>query len=118
LGQRYVRGCSAFAGFAKGGFNRERLEQFSDRMAAALGERWSLWGSEQVASNFMIANAMRPEVLPYPAYASYVPRLDVSRCRFTHFIGSFRFKDGTYEAMAGNIIKQLMSGDESRWTCK
>ena len=54
---RYIRGSSGFAGFAKEGFSRSGLEEFSTAMGAILGKRWSEWGSEQIASNFVVANS-------------------------------------------------------------
>jgi hypothetical protein len=49
--RRYVRGSSGFAGFAPGGFRRADLETFSLEMHERLGDAWTEWGSEQVASN-------------------------------------------------------------------
>src|SRR5438445_8599770 len=50
---RYVRGCSGFAGFARGSFERSFVEAISEQMGSALGGRWAEWGSEQVMSNIV-----------------------------------------------------------------
>ena len=98
---RYLRGTSGFAGFAKGGVSRPFAEQFHVDMEAILGrERWREWGTEQVASNFLVANSPDPVLLPYPAYCSVGPRTDWRVLRFGHFIGTYRF-DGQRFAREG-----------------
>jgi hypothetical protein len=104
---RYVRGCSGFAGFAQGSFNRARLESFAHEMSNILGERWSQWGSEQVASNFFVANSSRATVLPYPKYANVTPGIPWEDSVFLHFIGTYRFKRGVYIKTARKIIRTL-----------
>ena len=55
-----------FAGFAPSGEGRRIAEAFSREATALLGaERWAQWGSEQVTSNFVIANQPDPLLLPY-----------------------------------------------------
>ena len=63
---RYVRGCSGFSGYARGRHSRRDAEAWFRRMQEAVGEKWSEWGSEQVTSNLLIANASDSVVLPYP----------------------------------------------------
>ena len=104
---RYIRGSSGFAGFARGGFARGRLDDFSRHMEAALGARWSEWGTEQVASNFVIANSPGAVVLPYPDYACYDPRIDAGRSLFLHFYGTYRFDGGTYGARSRAVLAAL-----------
>jgi hypothetical protein len=65
---KYVRGSSGFAGFAKGGFSRARIEEFHANMTELMGERWREWGSEQCGSNFAVANSPGAVMLPYPQY--------------------------------------------------
>ncbi len=65
----YVRGCAGFTGFPTNDMMSSQLIDFSSKMTKRLGERWADWGSEQVASNYLVANAHDTEVLPFPQYA-------------------------------------------------
>jgi hypothetical protein len=102
--QRYVRGSSGFAGFARGGFDRARLEAFSMQMRALIGDKWTEWGSEQVASNFVVANSAAARILPYPKYACFDLQMDPRASAFLHFIGTNRFDRGVYAAFANQVM--------------
>jgi hypothetical protein len=105
---KYVRGNSGFAGYAKGAFRREDVEGFSRNMRALVGEaKWAEWGSEQVASNFLVANSPGAVVLPFETYAYYHPGLSVAECTFLHFIGEFRFKHGMYRRLGKQLVEGL-----------
>lgn len=104
---RYVRGSAGFAGFAKGGFSRERLEEFSGRMSGMLGARWKEWGTEQIASNFAVANSPDAVVLPYPKYSCFHPDVDPAQCVFLHFIGTHRFRHTAYDRLALSVINSF-----------
>ena len=104
---QYVRGSAGYAGFAKESFSREALEQFSGHMARALGDRWTEWGTEQIASNFVVANSPGAIVLPHPKYTCFHPDLDPTQCVFLHFIGTHRFKRGVYQELARQTIDSL-----------
>jgi hypothetical protein len=106
---KYTRGCSGFAGFAKESFSRSQVEGFSKQVHAALGDRWLNWGSEQVTSNFIIANSPQSCVLPYPKYANYDPEIPDENCTFLHFIGTYRFKNGVYIRRARSVVEKLKS---------
>jgi hypothetical protein len=107
-GIRYIRGNSAFAGFAPGSTSRERLKGFSDAMVTALGDRrWREWGSEQVASNYCVANSHEPLVLPFERYRYFDPSADLTRAVFLHFIGTYRFSGGVYRRLATDAIARL-----------
>jgi len=111
---RYVRGNSAFAGFAPGATSRARLKEFSDAMASAVGEsRWREWGSEQVASNWCVANAPGGMVLPFERYRYFDPVADLSGAAFLHFIGPHRFSAGVYRRMSREVIAQLGRGADA-----
>ncbi|MFA6320553.1 MAG: hypothetical protein WCY36_01710 [Candidatus Omnitrophota bacterium] len=103
----YARGCSGFAGFAKGSFSWNDVESFSQQMDDILGSKWTEWGSEQVTSNYIVANSQHAEVLPYSKYASYYPHLNVNydNSSFLHFIGKNRFKNNLYIKKAQVAIK-------------
>ena len=107
---KYVRGCGGFAGFAKGKEFRRAIEEFSQMMGVMIGEaKWKEWGSQQVASNYIVANTPGSMVLPFPKYASYAPGLAVDETAFIHFIGSHRFEDGAYSRVAREVIRQLLA---------
>ncbi len=104
---KYARGCAGFAGFAKGSFSRNEIEDFSEEMEQLVGPMWKNWGSDQLASNFIIANSPRAAVLPYPKYASYYPESDTdySESSFLHFIGKNRFENNLYIEKAQESIR-------------
>jgi len=107
---KYVRGSSGFAGFARGGFDRRRAEDFHVAMAELLGSRFREWGTEQVASNFAVANSPDPLVLPFPDYTIFEPKTDVEKARFFHFIGTFRYRDGIYAQLSRRFIASAVTG--------
>ena len=93
----YVRGCSGFAGFARGGDGRGLAEAFSDEATRLLGaERWARWGSEQVTSNMIIANEPDALLLPYDRYLNFWDRGISPDARFVHFIGTCRYRGSAY----------------------
>lgn len=73
-------------------------------MSALLGARWSEWGTEQVSSNYVVANSPDARVLPYPKYACFDLDMDPERSAFLHFIGTHRFERGVYAALANRVI--------------
>jgi hypothetical protein len=106
----YVRGNSGFAGFAAGRHSRAGLEAFCAEMAERLGaEKWAQWGSEQVASNYSVANA-GGAVLPYPRYGYFHPDHPWQDRPFLHFIGTYRFRAGVYARLARRTIAALNAG--------
>jgi len=107
---KYVRGCAAFAGFARNSFSRLDIENFSQQMQKNIGTKWLEWGSEQVTSNFIIANSSPSIVLPYPKYAGFRPWRSFENSSFLHFVGTYRFKKGIYMKLAKEIIKKLREG--------
>jgi hypothetical protein len=103
---RYVRGCSGFAGFARQCFTREFVENISTQMSAAIGDKWSEWGSEQVMSNIVIANVPGAVVLPHPKYGD-CHKMKPGLTKFIHFIGSCRFAGGNYAQLGAQVIATL-----------
>lgn len=105
----YVRGNAGFTGFAKGSIDRDRVGWFSDLMRQIAKDKWDHWGSEQVASNLLIANSVDPQVLEFPKYLSYWAHPDVpyNDASFIHFIGPYRFSNGFYVKSARNVIAAL-----------
>lgn len=104
-GLRYIRGCSGFAGFARGATSVAFIEDFSERMGALLGERWREWGSEQVMSNIALANSPEVAVLPHPRYCDCLHR-DAGSV-FVHFIGDCRFRGSTYRDLGAQQVAAL-----------
>lgn len=95
----YVRGCAGFTGFPCDSNMQAALLDFSRRMSHKLGAPlWRSWGTEQVTSNYLVANAANTTVLPFPKYGT--PDVLCEESAFLHFIGSMRFIDRTYEKIS------------------
>ena len=106
---KYVRGSAAFAGFAAGSFSLSKLEKFSQQMNEIIGEDWTKWGTEQVTSNFLVANSSQSKMMPFPKYAGYHPPHNISykNSHFIHFYGSHRWKNGLYIENARNFVDTI-----------
>jgi len=108
----YVRGCAGFTGFPPSATMFEQLLDFSSRMSGRIGmPRWASWGTEQVASNFLVANATRTSVLPYPKYGT--PDTANEETAFIHFIGSLRFLNDQYEKTSRIVIQRMVAANYS-----
>lgn len=108
LGDRlYIRGCSGFTGFPSGSSLRTKMLDFSSKMAGRIGARWSEWGTEQVASNFLVANSLGTQILPFPKYST--PPKDRHDVAFHHYIGHIRFRDSRYANAAELALRQLQT---------
>lgn len=105
---KYVRGCAGFAGFASGQLPSASITRFSKEMSQLIGdEKWREWGTEQVTSNYMAANAPNALVLPVERYPFWRPDVDIGKAVFVHFFGTFRFVGGMYIRQGMRIIQQL-----------
>jgi hypothetical protein len=104
---KYVRGCSGFDGFSRNLFGLADLEELSRQMFRLIGDKWNEWGSEQTASNIIIANAERARVLPYPKYYSYWGVFEDGA--FIHFVGTHRYAGGVYAREAGKLIEAMLA---------
>jgi hypothetical protein len=104
---RYIRGCAGFAGFARSDTGRSLVSEFSVAMDNCLGSAWRQWGSEQVASNFVIANDPEPVQLPYDCYVNHWEEPLPSDPAFIHFIGTYRFRRGNYSRCSKAAIAAL-----------
>ena len=114
---KYVRGSSGFAGFAKGGVDFELVQTFHDGGVKVHGDRWKEWGTEQIASNFMVANSPNAIPLPYPKYSTHEPEYATFQKQgitdamsLLHFIGMFRFDMGTFPMLANREIDVMLKG--------
>lgn len=104
----YLRGSSGFAGFAKGGPSRASLEDFHAKSKALLGSRWTEWGTEQIASNFTIANSPGSVGLPKPKYLTWEHHQIPADISLLHFLGYCRFDEGVYVQWANREIDALL----------
>lgn len=105
---KYVRGCSGFAGFASGGEGRALAEAFSQEAQRLLGaDYWAEWGSEQVTSNFVVANEPEALLLPYERYLNFWNDPVGADAGLVHFIGTFRYHLSAYLAAARRAIAAL-----------
>lgn len=108
LGKLYVHGCSGFAGFAPGSLTRDKINEFSIAMQAIVGrEKWWEWGSEQVTSNFMVANCENAVILPIDTYPFWKRGVNIEKAKFIHFFGTHRFEDGQYIKSSEEITQIL-----------
>jgi hypothetical protein len=103
----YVHASSGFGGFARGVFALDDLEWFSLQMSDLIGQQmWhEKWGSEQIGSNYTLANAPDAVVLPFPKYATFEPHLMPGDYAFLHFIGEYRYNGGVYRRRAADFIE-------------
>jgi hypothetical protein len=106
---RYVRGCSGFAGFARGGrASRASAEAFSRNAEKIVGQsKWRRWGSEQVASTFLIANDEDPVLLPYSRYSNHWNEPISPDSCLVHFVGTHRYSNGEYRRYTKRAINML-----------
>jgi hypothetical protein len=105
---RYARGSAGFAGFARGRFGRAAAERFSLAAEQVVGRaKWASWGSEQVASNFLIANDGDALLLPYAGYSNYWNEAPAPGTRFLHFVGTHRYSTGEYARRTRKAIAAL-----------
>jgi len=116
----YVRGSSGFAGFAKGGVTVDFLETFHDDGVKLHGERWKEWGTEQLGSNFVVANSLNSVVLPYPKYATFEPEYATFQKQgitedmsLLHFIGAYRFDQGVYARLANRETDEILKASKA-----
>lgn len=101
----YIRGCAGFTGFPRSADMRPKMLDYSRRMTAKLGEDWKLWGTEQVTSNYLVANMNGTQPLPFPKYGT--PDCATPETAFFHFIGSMRFINSKYEAASRQAIRLI-----------
>lgn len=110
--RRYARGCSGFAGFARGGPGRAAAEGFSVEAEQLVGARWQEWGTEQVTSNYVIGNERGAELLRYDHYTNYWNAPWDEDARFVHFVGAFRYAKGAYRRATIQAIELLAGASE------
>lgn len=105
--QKYIRACSGFAGFAKQSVDWQTAHNFSNQMEGLLKSdfcSWSTWGTEQITSNFVLANAPDVLVLTEPEYLNHDGRPLGGDERLLHFLGFARFENDTYRNLAVEFV--------------
>jgi len=105
--KRYVRGCSGFAGFARGSSPRHAAEEFSVAIQNIIGDRWNEWGSEQVTSNYIVSNSEQPIVLPISKYRNHTRDTEIEEISLLHFLGTDRFYGGRYLRASQSLISEV-----------
>ena len=80
---------------------------FRTGCAKHLGASWELLGTEQIASNYILANAPDAIVLPFDRYACIQPNIALGNRPFLHFFGTYRYCDGLYRKGARRFVKTL-----------
>lgn len=106
--KQYIRGCAGFAGFPQNSLKGREIEAFSKFMEDTLGRAtWYQWGSEQVTSNYMIANMNNPLALPLEEYPYWAPDTNLTSAQLIHFIGEHRFASTKYLQVARQAIAKL-----------
>lgn len=105
----YVRGCSGFTGFSRGcRMTRADAESFSRFEEGRVGRsKWESWGSEQVTSNFLVANSGEPVLLPYARYRNYWGDTVPEGTSFLHFVGTHRYSQMQYARYTQQAIHTL-----------
>jgi hypothetical protein len=106
--RRYIRACAAFTGFAPGSVTRADAQAFSRAADATVGaDVWKQWGSEQVASNYLVANTPDPVLLPYARYFHFWNDGDRSDPGLVHFPGTHRYTGNTYARATAAALTSL-----------
>jgi len=114
LGGSYVHGCAGFAGFRPGSIDRRRVEQMSAAFSALVTpQKWREWGSEQVTSNFLVANTAGAVVLSPDTYPFWQPGVDAGSARLVHFFGPHRFSGGMYVRCAREVARTIALAADS-----
>ena len=103
----YIRGCAGFTGFPPSTAMNDKIVAYSLAMQRLIAERWSTWGTEQVTSNYIVANANGTKILPFPKYCT--PDVGTNDTAFLHFIGYCRFVNMKYELTSKRVIQSLKS---------
>lgn len=110
---RYIRGCAGFAGFSQATTGRSRAERFAVDAVALVGPRFEEWGSEQAASNFIIANDPNPIQLPYDRFTNHWEEALPEQPAFIHYIGTYRYERGSYLTSTERAIALLQHKSSS-----
>ncbi len=104
----YLRGSSGFAGFARGAIDRAFVQDFYGKALQLMGPRWKEWGTEQISSNFCIANSPDSFGLPWPRYMTWEHHRIPPDISLMHFLGYCRFDDDVLVNYANREIDAML----------
>lgn len=111
---QYVRGSAGFAGFPRGADIKASAVAFSLEITQALGAtKWAEWGSEQVTSNYVIANCPQALALDFARYPLHWAGIAIGNAALIHFVGSYRYHFGTYRNAATRVIRELRAAGKA-----
>lgn len=105
---RYTDGWASFTGFPRDVTLQSRLFDVVHRLRSAMGSGLDEWGTEMVASNFLVANAAGATVLPFPKYCT--PVHGETEVHLWHFVGSLRYDDLRYIRTSVAGVRSLRGG--------
>ena len=106
--RRYVRAGACFTGFPQGSLSRADVVAFSQKAERLVGRAlWSSWGSEQVASNFLVANTSEPVLLPYRRYRHWWDDEIPADVALVHFAGTHRYTGDAYATATARALAAL-----------
>jgi hypothetical protein len=106
----YLRGSSGFTGFARDAIDRNFVEDFYHKASVLMGPRWREWGTEQIASNYCVANSPDSFGLPKPKYMNWERQPIPDDVSLLHFLGYCRFDEGVLVRFANREIDALLEG--------
>ena len=108
---RYVRGCAALSAFPPNTVSLRSIELMHGTYEALVGNaEWRSWGSEQIASNSLIAAIASAVILPSEDYCSHfgsTQPFNYANATMIHFLGTHRFDNGTYRTLATQVIREI-----------
>ncbi|KHT64184.1 hypothetical protein RJ45_07870 [Photobacterium gaetbulicola] len=108
---QYFRGCAAFVGLPASEHYISILRQFSAQMEAEIGDKWYLWGSEQVSSNVICSLSPGMSMLSWPKYQTYQFPLSnepIKNASLIHFMGTYRYHKNMYKKIAQDAISSMV----------
>ncbi|PSU35574.1 hypothetical protein [Photobacterium lutimaris] len=106
----YFRGCAAFIGLPASEHYLPILRKFSAQMENEIGDKWNLWGSEQVSSNVICSLSPGMSMLSWPKYQTYQFPLSnepVKKASLIHFMGTYRYHNNMYKKIASDAISNM-----------
>ncbi len=73
-----------------------------------MSARWKEWGTEQIASNFVVANSPDSLLLPTPKYLTWERQALPDDIALLHFLGYCRFDRGLFAKLANVEIDAMI----------
>lgn len=105
--RKYLKGTSAFVGLPRGSDVMPLIREFHNAMSVKLGPRWAEWGTEQITSNYVVANCCNARALSSPAYVNHTPTTTIDAASIIHFFGTYRYHNGRYGQIGCKLIEDM-----------